>query len=138
MSVYQEQGHEKATSLFDEAFHAVFDASVTELLGQEVQSYRSQLNLKLNRMLKKIRTIKVSQQTVRDIGKASDFINNKSQISADSMDYFNYWIKRLLLPAVDVQRRSWVIAWTNLRREERAREERCEFTNGEESSLTFG
>ena len=137
-SKYHEPGSGTGSTLFDEAFHAVFDASVTELLGREVETYRSQLNLKLNRMLKRVKVLSLSEQTVDDIRKASNFINDKSQISDDSRDYFNYWIKRLLLPTVDVQRRSWVIAWTNLRREERARAERYEFTNAEESSITFG
>ena len=135
---YHEPGSGTSTSLFDEAFHAVFDASVTELIGREADTYRSQLNLKLNRMLKRVRVLSLDEQTVDDIRKAASFINDKSQISEDSRDYFNYWIKRLLLPTVDVKRRSWVVSWTNLRREERARAERYEFTNAEESSITFG
>ena len=90
---YHEPGSGTSTSLFDEAFHAVFDASVTELIGREADTYRSQLNLKLNRMLKRVRVLSLDEQTVDDIRKAASFINDKSQISEDSRDYFNYWIK---------------------------------------------
>ena len=111
---------------------------MTEVPPHTVQKERYELNTKLNRLLTGVRAVKLDGSTIEEIRKASYVLNSLGMQSRGAKHFFDYQVRRLLLPTVDVYRRAWAIAWTNLRREERARTESYEFTNYEESSVTFG
>ena len=64
----------------------------------------------------------LDDSTKEDIRKAVWALGSLG-MSLTAQNYFDYQLRRLLVPAIDAHRRAWVIAWTNLRQDERTRAE---------------
>ena len=133
-SVYREAG--KSVTLYKASLHAIFEASMTEVPVQQVQRDRFDLNNKIARLLKGVKEIELDHSTKEDIRKAAWALSSL-EMSPTAQSYFDYQLRRLLVPAVDACRRAWVIAWTNLRQDERARAEIYNSFGNKERAAAF-